>query len=173
MFSHPVRVGAPAVGFILGLVVTYGFADAGPGPVSSRILRDAVLQSSVGSEIRIGDESLASFDERFAIGKVKKESLASYPHFASLEMGPGAGDTYRAGLRFYAFVRHAPTRARQIHSPSVLPAQRWLTLRLLPRRPNLHGSFNSSETTRRQPPYRVSAKCRTSTRRYWGSTSQW
>jgi hypothetical protein len=91
MFSHPVRIGAPAVGFILGLVVTYGFADAGPGPVSSRILRDALLQSSVGSDIRIGNESLASFDERFALGKIKKESLASYPHFASLEMGPGAG----------------------------------------------------------------------------------
>jgi hypothetical protein len=91
MFSHPVRVGAPAVGFVLGLVVTYGFADAGPGPASSRLLRDAVLLTSVGSEIRVGDGALASFDERFAIGKVKKASLAYYPHLASLEMGPGAG----------------------------------------------------------------------------------
>jgi hypothetical protein len=91
MFSPPVKVGAPAVGFVLGLVVTYGFADAGPAPVSSRILRDAVLQTSVGSEIRVGDEGIAPFDERFAGGKVKKGSLGSYPHFASLEMGPGAG----------------------------------------------------------------------------------
>ena len=75
MFSPPVRAGVHVVGFVLGLVVTYGFADAGPGPVSSRILRDALLQTSVGSEIRIGDESLASFDERFAGGKVKKGSL--------------------------------------------------------------------------------------------------
>jgi hypothetical protein len=45
----------------------------------------------VGSEIRVGHESLASFDERFAGGKVNKGSLAGYPHFASLEMGPGAG----------------------------------------------------------------------------------
>jgi hypothetical protein len=91
MFSQPVRVGAPAVGFVLGLVVTYGFADAGPGPVASRMLRDAVLQTSVDSEIRVGDEGVASFGERFAVGKVKKGSLAGYPHFASLEMGPGAG----------------------------------------------------------------------------------
>jgi hypothetical protein len=91
MFSQPVRVGAPAVGFVLGLVVTYGFADAGPGPVAVRMLRDAVLQTSVGSEIRVGDEGVASFGERFAAGKIKKGSLAGYPHFASLEMGPGAG----------------------------------------------------------------------------------
>jgi hypothetical protein len=91
MFSQPVRVGAPAAGFALGLLVTYGFADAGPGVVSSRILRDAVLQTSVNSEGRVGDESIASFDERFSGGKVKKGSLAGYPHFASLEMGPRAG----------------------------------------------------------------------------------
>jgi hypothetical protein len=90
MFSHPVRVGAPVAGFVLGLVITYGFADAGPGPVSSRILSDAVLQTAA-SEIRVGSESHASFDERFAGGKVKKWSLEGYPHFASLEIGPGAG----------------------------------------------------------------------------------
>jgi hypothetical protein len=91
MFSPQVRVGAPAVGFVLGLVVTYGFADAGPAPVSSRILQDAVLQTSVATDIRVGDEGIAQFDERFAGGKVKKGSLADYPHFASLEMGPGGG----------------------------------------------------------------------------------
>jgi hypothetical protein len=76
MSSQPVRVGAPAVGFVLGLVVTYGFADAGPGPVASRMLRDAVLQTSVDSEIRVGDQGVASFGERFAVGEVKKGSLA-------------------------------------------------------------------------------------------------
>ena len=91
MFSHSVSIGAPAVGFVLGLVVTYALADAGPGPTSSRILRDAVLRTSVGSETRVGDEGLASFDERFAGVKVKKGSLAGYPHLASLEVGPGAG----------------------------------------------------------------------------------
>ena len=111
MFSHPVRIGAPAVGFILGLVVTYGFADAGPGPVSSRILRDALLQSSVGSDIRIGNESLASFDERFALGKIKKESSSELSALCEPRNGPRRRDTYRASLRFYAFVRHAPTRA--------------------------------------------------------------
>ena len=171
MFSHPVRAGAPAVGFVLGLVVTYGFADAGPGPASSRLLRDAVLLTSVGSEIRVGDGALASFDERFAIGKVKKASLAYYPHLASLEMGPGAGVLVDGASVFTpssAMFRPSPP----IHSPSVLPAQRWLALRLLRRRLNRHGSFNSSETTRRQPPYRAFAKCRPSTAPYWGSTSQ-
>ena len=86
-----VSIGAPAVGFVLGLVVSYGLADAGPGPTSSRILRDAVLRTSIGSEIRVGDEGLAWFDEGFAGGRVKKGSLADYPHFASLEVGPGAG----------------------------------------------------------------------------------
>jgi hypothetical protein len=90
MFSKSVSLGAPAVGFVLGLVVTYGLADAGPGPVSSRILRDALLQTAAGSEIRVGDEGLASFDERFAGGKVKKGSLAGYPHLANLEVGRGA-----------------------------------------------------------------------------------
>jgi hypothetical protein len=91
MFSKSTSIGAPAFGFVLGLVVTYGLADAGPGPTSSRTLRDAVLRTSIGSEIRVGDEGLASFDESFAGGKVKKGSLADYPHFASLEVGPGAG----------------------------------------------------------------------------------
>jgi hypothetical protein len=54
----------------------------------------------VGAEIRIGNESLASFDERFAGGKVKKGSLAGYPHFASLEMGPGAGVLVERGSVF-------------------------------------------------------------------------
>ena len=90
MFSKSARIGAPAVGFVLGLVVTYGLADAGPGPVSSRILQDAlVLRTSAGSHIRVGDEGLASFDEHFADDKVKKGSLTDY-RLASLEV-PSAG----------------------------------------------------------------------------------
>ncbi len=89
MFPKSVSIGAPGVGLVLGLVVTYGLADAGPGPVSSRILKDAlVLRTSAGAEVRVGDEGFALFDERFA---GKKEALASYPHLASLEMGLGAG----------------------------------------------------------------------------------
>ena len=87
MFSQSVRIGAPAVGFVLGLVISYGLADAGPGPVSSRILKDVlVFRSSVGSEVRVGNEGVALFDERFAGGSLEKESLASNPHLAS----PGA-----------------------------------------------------------------------------------
>jgi hypothetical protein len=108
MFSKSVSIGAPAFGLVLGLVVTYGLADAGPGPVSSRILRDAVLRSSTGSEIRVGDEGLASFDERFAGSKVKKGSLTGYPHLASLEMGPSVG----------VLVDRA-----SIFMPSILPAE--------------------------------------------------
>ena len=59
--------------------------------MSSRLLRDAVLQTSVGSEIGAGHGAFGSLDERFVGGKVKKGSLAAYPHLASLEMGPGAG----------------------------------------------------------------------------------
>jgi hypothetical protein len=87
MFSRPVSVGAPAFGFALGLVVTYGLADAGPSPVSSRVLHDALVsRTSAGSEIRVGDEDPASFDERFAGGKVKKRSLTGY-RLASLDGG--------------------------------------------------------------------------------------
>jgi hypothetical protein len=90
MFSQSQGIVAPAVGFVLGLVVTYGLADAGPGPVSPRILQDALVgRMFVGSEIRVGDEGLASFDERFAGDGVKKGGLTGY-RLASLEV-PGAG----------------------------------------------------------------------------------
>jgi SPOR domain len=92
MFPKSASIVAPGVGFVLGLVVTYGLADAGPGPVSSHILKDALVsQTSVGLRVRVGDDGLASFDERFAGSKVKKEGLASYPHLASLEVGLDAG----------------------------------------------------------------------------------
>jgi hypothetical protein len=119
MFLHPVKVGPPVVGFVLGLVVTYGFADAGPGPVSSRILRDAVLRTSASSEIRVDDEGLASFGERFAVGRVKKGSLAGYPHLASLEMGPGAGVLVDAASVF------APSSAMLLAEPSDSFAERF------------------------------------------------
>jgi hypothetical protein len=67
MFSHPATIGAP-FGFVLGLLVSYGLADAGPGPVPPRILQDSlVLRMSIGSDIRdLVDERFTSFDERFA-----------------------------------------------------------------------------------------------------------
>jgi hypothetical protein len=112
MSSKSASIGAPAVGFVLGLVVTYGLADAGPGPASSRILQDAlVLRTSVGSGTRVGDEALASFDERFAGGNVKKGSLAGYPHLASLEMGPGAGVLVGGGSVFTPSSAILPTES--------------------------------------------------------------
>jgi SPOR domain len=67
MFSHPVGVGAPAVGFVLGLVVTYGLADAGPGPTPAVLLQDRLVSRiSIGSEIHIGEGRFESFDQRFA-----------------------------------------------------------------------------------------------------------
>jgi hypothetical protein len=68
----------------------------------------------VGSEFRIGDEGLASFDKRFAVGKVKKGSLADYPHFASLEVGPGAGvlvDRASVFTRSFAILAAEPTES--------------------------------------------------------------
>jgi hypothetical protein len=88
MYSHPTRAWAPALGFVLGLVVTYGFADAGRGPVPPRILQDTLVMRMSG--IRDGgDEGFASFNERFANGGVKKGSLTGY-RLARLEV-PGAG----------------------------------------------------------------------------------
>jgi SPOR domain len=88
MYSHPARAWAPALGFVLGLVVTYGFADAGRGPAPPRILQDALVTRM--SVIRDGgDEGFASFDERFSDGRVKKGSLTGY-RLARLEV-PGAG----------------------------------------------------------------------------------
>src|SRR6202795_5013912 len=85
MLSLSVRIGAPVIGFVLGLVVTYGLADAGPGPVPSRILQDALApRIPIGSRMRFApigdakfaeppasfrdefDERLASLEERFA-----------------------------------------------------------------------------------------------------------
>jgi SPOR domain len=85
MFSRSVSIGAPAFGFVFGLVVTYGLADARPGPVSSRILRDTLASwMSVGSEVSVGNERFAPFDERFAGDRVTKKSLTGY-RLASLE----------------------------------------------------------------------------------------
>jgi hypothetical protein len=69
MFSRSVDIGAPVVGFVLGLVMTYGFADAGPGPpVPAGLLRDEMaLRTSIGAGIHnLGDANFNSFDARFA-----------------------------------------------------------------------------------------------------------
>jgi SPOR domain len=66
MFSRRVDIGAPVLGFALGLVVTYGLADAGPGPVPAGLLQDQLVSRiSIGSEIRVGDGRFISFKERF------------------------------------------------------------------------------------------------------------
>jgi SPOR domain len=91
MFSHLAKMWAPGFGFVLGLVITYGFADARRGPTPPRILQDSlVMRMSIGSGIRdVSDESFASFDERFADRGVKKGSLTRY-RLGSLEVS-GAG----------------------------------------------------------------------------------
>jgi hypothetical protein len=91
MFSHPVGVGAPVVGFVLGLVVTYGLADAGPGPVPAGLLQDKLVSRvSIGSEIRIDEVRFASFDQRFAGDKdARKDFLEGGYRLASLRAPVG------------------------------------------------------------------------------------
>ena len=96
MFSRSAKIAVPTIGFVLGLVATYGLADAGSGPVPPRILQDTlVLRTSIGSGIRdISDARFTSFEERFAgergkAGGTRKSPLAqtgSGLRFASLEM---------------------------------------------------------------------------------------
>jgi hypothetical protein len=106
MFSHPVRIGAPAVGFVLGLVVTYGLADAGPGPVPSRLLQDTLVsRTSIGSGIHdIGDARFTSFDERFAGDRDTKKSFFAETGYrlASLEVPVGPRVLVDAGTVFAA-----------------------------------------------------------------------
>jgi SPOR domain len=74
MFSHPVGVGAPVVGFVLGLVVTYAVADAGPGPTPAGLLQDKLVSRiSIGSEI--GEGRFASFDQRFSGDRDARKNL--------------------------------------------------------------------------------------------------
>jgi hypothetical protein len=100
MFSHPATIGAP-FGFVLGLLVSYGLADAGPGPVPPRILQDSlVLRMSIGSDIRdLVDERFTSFDERFAgEARAKKGSVTETSYrLASLEMPVGVKALVNAG----------------------------------------------------------------------------
>jgi hypothetical protein len=103
MLSRSARIGAPAVGFAAALVVTYGLADATPGPAPARILQDVLASRiSTGSGMRSvslgntdpkfaerrasfrdqNDERLASFDERFAGAVIRGPGM----RLASLEM---------------------------------------------------------------------------------------
>ena len=85
MLSLSARIGAPTIGFVLGLLVTYGLADAGPGPVPSRILRDAMAAPIGGAKFAEPpasfrdefDERLASLEERFTGAKPPAKTVAT------------------------------------------------------------------------------------------------
>jgi hypothetical protein len=102
MFSHPVSIGAPVAGFVLGLVVTYGLADATPGPTPAGLLQDQMVsRMSIGSEIRVGDGRLTSFNERFVGDRDAKKSLAEGGYrFASLGAPVGSNVLVDAGSVF-------------------------------------------------------------------------
>jgi hypothetical protein len=102
MLSPSARIGAPVVGFVLGLLVTYGAADAGRGPVPASILQD-VLTSRIptASGLRftaVGGTAdraaFASFDERFA-GAVTPSG--SGVRLANLE-GPISSNSVRSDI---------------------------------------------------------------------------
>jgi hypothetical protein len=101
MFSHPVGIGAP-VGFVLGLVVTYCVADAGPGPVPAGLLQDQMVSRlSIGSEIRVGDGRFTPFNERFVGDRDAKKSLAEGGNrFANLGAPIGSNVLVDAGSVF-------------------------------------------------------------------------
>jgi hypothetical protein len=74
MLSQSARIGAPVVGFAVGLLMTYGLADAGPGPVPASILKDAlrsriptgaVIASVDDADLKFVERHNPSFDERF------------------------------------------------------------------------------------------------------------
>jgi hypothetical protein len=124
--SRSVSIGAPALGFVLGLVVTYGLADAGPGPVAPRILQDALVsRKPIGSEIRVGDERFASFAERFAGDRTTKKSLATY-RLASLEAPVGVGVLVDGGSVF------APSSGILLAEPSDSFAERFAGTKVNP-----------------------------------------
>ena len=104
MLSLSARIGAPVIGFVLGLLVTYGLADAGPGPEPSRILQDGLVSRiPIGSRMRIAsigdskftdppasfgdefDERLPSFEERFTGARPPVETKKG----AVTQSGPG------------------------------------------------------------------------------------
>jgi hypothetical protein len=106
MFSQSARIGAPVVGFTLGLLVTYALADARSQPVSARILNDAVgsriptragmrVAALEGADLKFAEQHIsfrdpvASFDDRFAGAvtqsgpRVRIASLEKPVHFNS------------------------------------------------------------------------------------------
>ena len=83
MLSQSARIGAPVVGFAVGLLMTYGLADAGPGPVPASILKDAVrsriptgavIASVDDADLKFVERRSPSFDERF-IGAQAKTNI--------------------------------------------------------------------------------------------------
>jgi hypothetical protein len=130
MLSQSARIGAPVIGFALGLLVTYGLADAGPGPVPSRILQDALApRIPIGSRMRFApiadtqfaeapasfrdefDERLASLEERFtAVTQSGTGMRFDSPKFAALTAS--SGDRFLADRRTDSFdERFAGARA--------------------------------------------------------------
>jgi hypothetical protein len=80
MLSQSARIGAPVVGFAVGLLMTYGLANAGPGPVPASILKDAVrsriptgavIAAVEDAELKFVERRNPSFDERFTNARAK------------------------------------------------------------------------------------------------------
>ena len=80
MLSQSARIGAPVVGFAVGLLMTYGLADAGPGPVPASILKDAVrsriptgavIASVDDADLKFVERRSPSFEERFTGAQAK------------------------------------------------------------------------------------------------------
>jgi hypothetical protein len=115
MLSQSARIGAPVIGFVFGLVVTYGLADAGPSPVPTRILQDAMAsQIPIGSRMRfapIGDTKFAErpasfrdeFDERFA--SLEERFTGAKPPAKTVETKKGAVTQSGPGMRLTSLER--------------------------------------------------------------------
>jgi hypothetical protein len=66
MLSQSARIGAPVVGFAVGLLMTYGLADAGPGPVPTKEGVNYVSPPNPSWVVQlIGDSSEAVAVSRF------------------------------------------------------------------------------------------------------------
>jgi hypothetical protein len=105
MLSLSARIGAPVIGFVLGLLVTYGLADAGPGPVPSRILQDVLApRIPIGSR-PIGDakfaERSASFGEEFdeRLASLEERFMGARPQAKTVETKKAAVTQSGTGMR--------------------------------------------------------------------------
>jgi SPOR domain len=129
MLSLSARIGAPVIGFVLGLLVTYGLADAGPGPVPSRILQDALApRIPIGSRIRfepIGDAKFAEppasfgdeFDERLA--SLEERFMGARPAAKTVETKKAAVTQSGTGMRLTSLER--PVSSKSVHSDTDSP----------------------------------------------------